>query len=643
MASSTWCTEIKESIENDSTWTPTIYIPTTKWSKEDAKSNSFLHVHEDIVYVDIVQLLTPSSELMQKIEVRHKSIKRPIDAVFQFENFYSYQDKNDVIKFINTNALIDGTNLIVQRSKNGNGRKDITLSCDHYGIRKNKKSHLKFNDNCLQAVDTVINPAHGRSKVYKLAHNRSINPKKNIRKYKSQTKKIGCHFSFVISFYEPLYKWFLRRKRINCKGICHINHLQIPGDYKYLSKDIIPEKIMECIHLHLQEGTPVKLIERFIKVQFKKNISYHTIYKIFTDNLTNQFDVCCKNASKSSVDKLISLFETYKNVSYVYLIHKYDSGFVTYRKSPKTKNLEKELNLSHDIGVTEENIKSWRDELKLKNSNNILVGFAWAHDEELRHTEMFPEFFGLDVTFGVNTEKREELVVAGVDGNNKVFTSFRCFMPSKQEKAYSWVIKEAMPFLLSEKVLKYTSCIASDQEPGIISAVDSGINSIERQSFKFTKHRLDYYHLVMKDWKNNIQTSYIKSNTENKKTLSKMLFWIKSWFTYCESHQEFKISYKFFKSFLQRKQSELGYSCCEEINNLLVRLGKATERIYHYHFCKQTTFDFIGDSIAEVANHKIKHGINPVVSTMTLDRCGYNQLVMSDAEKKKKAVFNHIR
>jgi hypothetical protein len=78
---------------------------------------------------------------------------------------------------------------------------------------------------------------------------------------------------FVISFYEPLYKWFLHCKSNNCKGQCHINHLQIPRDYKYLSNDIIPEKIMQCIHLHLQHGTPVKLIERFIKIQFKKNIS----------------------------------------------------------------------------------------------------------------------------------------------------------------------------------------------------------------------------------------------------------------------------------------------------------------------------------------------------------------------------------
>ncbi len=146
MASSTWCTEIKESIENDSTWTPTIYIPTTKWSKEDEKSNTFVHVHEDIVYVDIVQLLNPSFELMQKIEARNKTNKKPKEAVFQFENFYLFQDKNDLIKFINTNALIDGTSLIVKRSKNENGKKNITLSCDQYGFERIKKSKCKINN-----------------------------------------------------------------------------------------------------------------------------------------------------------------------------------------------------------------------------------------------------------------------------------------------------------------------------------------------------------------------------------------------------------------------------------------------------------------------------------------------------------------
>jgi hypothetical protein len=110
-----------------------------------------------------------------------KTNKKLKDAVFQFEIFYTYQDKNELIKYINTNALIDGTNLILRRSKNENGRKEITLSCNHYGFRNSKKSQFKFNDNCVQAVNAVINPAHGQSKVYKLAKSRSMNLKKYLK------------------------------------------------------------------------------------------------------------------------------------------------------------------------------------------------------------------------------------------------------------------------------------------------------------------------------------------------------------------------------------------------------------------------------------------------------------------------------
>ena len=40
-----------------------------------------------------------------------------------------------------------------------------------------------------------------------------------------------------------------------------------------------------------------------------------------------------------------------------------------------------------------------------KTTNDISVAFAWAHDDELRYTEMYPEFLAVDVTFGVNCQK----------------------------------------------------------------------------------------------------------------------------------------------------------------------------------------------------------------------------------------------
>ena len=83
-------------------------------------------------------------------------------------------------------------------------------------------------------------------------------------------------------------------------------------------------------------------------------------------------------------------------------------------------------------------IDNWRDSLKLSNSNDVLVSFAWAHDDELKAVEMYPEFLAADITYGVNKEKRDLFLVVGIDGYNKVFTAFRCCAPSCCRSPVEW-------------------------------------------------------------------------------------------------------------------------------------------------------------------------------------------------------------
>ena len=75
--------------------------------------------------------------------------------------------------------------------------------------------------------------------------------------------------------------------------------------------------------------------------------------------------------------------------------------------------------LSNNIEYSD-SIENWQDSLSLSPTNDILVAFAWAHDEEIRMVQMFPEFLGVDVTFGVNKEKRKLLLVAGIDSHKKL-------------------------------------------------------------------------------------------------------------------------------------------------------------------------------------------------------------------------------
>jgi len=82
-------------------------------------------------------------------------------------------------------------------------------------------------------------------------------------------------------------------------------------------------------------------------------------------------------------------------------MHDMNSGFVTYRKNKNENSANATLVDESFISVYKNSVESWRNELKLEDSKEMLVAFAWCHDEELRYFKMFPEFLSCDVTFGV--------------------------------------------------------------------------------------------------------------------------------------------------------------------------------------------------------------------------------------------------
>ena len=132
------------------------------------------------------------------------------------------------------------------------------------------------------------------------------------------------------------------------------------------------------------------------------------------------------------VERLIAEFTKNLDVSFVYVTHDIKSKLVTYQKR-RDDNIATKIdddNIEY-ISVYQDEVEAWRKLLKIGDTQNILVAFAWCLDEEFHAAKMFPELVAYDTTFGVTKEKRKVFIFAGVDRNNKVFTAFRCFMPSK--------------------------------------------------------------------------------------------------------------------------------------------------------------------------------------------------------------------
>ena len=158
--------------------------------------------------------------------------------------------------------------------------------------------------------------------------------------------------------------------------------------------------------------------------------------------------------------------------------------------------------------------------------------------------------------------RRDLLLAGGVDGNKNAFTSFRYFIPSKQEQTYTWIINKAMTFLLTPNTLMFNSYISSDNECALNSSIQTSISS-SKSSFKHSKLWLDCYHFYRKVWnEKNIPCSW--ETLGYKLVVHKLDTWIMKWFKYTESLNEIELSIKHFDRYLETALTIIGQHCVEQ-------------------------------------------------------------------------------
>ena len=654
---SSWCQEILSSIEDDSSWKASITFPSSIWHTSDFYDEirtsptytptETIPTSSTTSIIDIIQLFNQTLKIQKKILQTSIRMNYPKSAIFHFEDYESLSDKDSLIRAIKKSASSTGTYLITKSTKRNVGVEnnyEIDLTCKHYGLpKKSTSKDLHFNAHSLQASHTIIQPQHSASSTKNFSRSRFLKRVTNNNDEEDKSKlnkcttiKCGCSFIITIFFHVPSQKWYLK-KRITKNNIqYHTKHIWIDPIHNYTHKKDLSQIVIDSILELIQGGSNDANIKIFVYSKYKIHVTVSLVYNMRVKHIQHIIDICAEDPTGNAVDRLISLFKHTPDVSCVYLLHKYDSGFVRYRKNKKKIDTDiiNQDKIGNDFGYSSTSIKNWRDSIKLSNSNDVLVAFAWAHDDEIRNTEMFPELLGMDVTFGVNLERRELLLAGGIDGNKKAFTAFRCLIPSKQEQTYTWIINEAMSFLLTPKTLKFNSCISTDQEFSLNTSVNTSISS-SKSSFKHSKLRLDCYHFYRKVWSERIHPC-AKRNTQSKPILHTLDKWIMSWFKYIESSQEFDISLKYFTIYLESIQSIIGQFCVEQIIELKTKMIGKKEFLFHHHFLTITNFDYLGDSFIEALNQSIKRGPIAVNSRMDMSNSAFTQLKGTTVKSMKR-------
>ena len=250
---------------------------------------------------------------------------------------------------------------------------------------------------------------------------------------------------------------------------------------------------------------------------------------------------------------------------------------------------------------------------------------------------MFPEVWAVDMTFGLNLERRQLVTICGVDGNCNSYTGLRVWMPSKQRVAYQWTVDTALPVLIGETTTLRNQMIASDDEAALVDAIKLAVDSPDG-SLRNSKFRKDYFHLVSKKWIAILALTKIKDTSDSAYVADTIGSWIKSWFSYVNNDKEFEVSYKQLQTYMMKYLSaneKVFYEAVKDLINTVIASKKDVGRQYFRH---RITLGYIGSSIVEGANPGIKNGDFGTKSTMRLDTSTQQQLKQVTERSKKKNI-----
>ena len=451
----------------------------------------------------------------------------------------------------------------------------------------------------------------------------------------AKAKDERCHIQFTLFCDKDSGNWYLSRpkslnKMSEDKSSCfrYHNHFRIlpehlPADTKHLSDDVT-----QFITNHIQCGATTQQIQSLVQSQYNTTISLEQIKTkkhSYVDGMVGVLDSnnSTDSTKLSAAEKLIKIFEKMDDVSFVYVKHHIDSGFVTYTKDKG--NIIHKTSIPHKDSenlAAEIEIDTWRTTLGLSNNKEILVAFAWSHDYELRKLRMYPEWMAIDGTFGVNKQKRSLLTATGYDGERKSFVGFRCFMPSKQKRAYSWAIGKALPFLVGEAI-EFNQVITCDMEDALCNAIREHINDPSSPLHK-SKIRIDFYHIFEQKWSEHIRASVYRINGQ-KEVLDKIHNWISSWFDKIETTSQYQHSLSTFNQFIEHNKDVIGDHYLREIEKIVGNIKRFIKDCGSHHFMNRSTLGSKSSSVAEGSNFTLKSGPHAVKASMNIATSAHAQ------------------
>ena len=374
-----------------------------------------------------------------------------------------------------------------------------------------------------------------------------------------------CKFRFTVYLTPDSHpmlpgRWMLSpiTPKPNGRPLFHNGHEKIKTKHVHVPLKCLTDEEtqlnQDCSDLHISDPTKAALLT-------KRNKSGFTIKSKQLHYLSNKLkdEVCSKlTANATSAEKMIKTLNDRGDVSWLMVTYTPIAGIMAWHKvgppvpielRRKPKPAPKQLFLKNKLG----------------RGDRLLLCFMFAHDEELRLTKMHPEFMAADTVNSTNNENREVATFAFLDGNNSAFQGARAYMPSGKKWVFNMIFSHLLPLFWGKAICNRIRLIATDGDSCEYTAVN---NAIAKGVYPNAVSTLCYYHTFVQQW-NGMVRQHIPKTEAAKDTAETAYCWIKTWFFYVESREEYDYSVGRFNSWLAEQAVVLSQTCVDAIDQLI--------------------------------------------------------------------------
>ena len=136
-----------------------------------------------------------------------------------------------------------------------------------------------------------------------------------------------------------------------------------------------------------------------------------------------------------------------------------------------------------------------KKDLNFKDGTEILLALSIASDEMVRHVNMFPEVFFMDVTANTNRQKRHLFIMVVKDANGQTFIGNATVIPSEKSWVFHQIYQKFFLCLYGEETIRRNRLALTDDDDAAHGPFDNCIETLS--CYEKSTHMLCVFHAVV--------------------------------------------------------------------------------------------------------------------------------------------------